>query len=158
MCRSRRELSNEYLLPKFGFDTAENEPYYFEISSSREFEFDFELTNRLFATQAALAIPLRGKTNGIAEVMRIRTFAAPLPASTLTFHTAPIAPRPSSATWLSFREPEAWALNSNPELCLFPFPVIFPFPHTARFRAIFPFPWGKRFSLNTFSSNFQNAY
>ena len=26
MCRSRRELSNEYLLPKFGFDTAENEP------------------------------------------------------------------------------------------------------------------------------------
>ena len=26
LCRSRRELSNEYLLPKFGFDTAENEP------------------------------------------------------------------------------------------------------------------------------------
>ena len=26
MCRSRRELSNEYLLSKFGFDTAENEP------------------------------------------------------------------------------------------------------------------------------------
>ena len=25
MCRSRRELSNEYLLAKFGFDTAENE-------------------------------------------------------------------------------------------------------------------------------------
>ena len=25
-CRSRRELSNEYLLAKFGFDTAENEP------------------------------------------------------------------------------------------------------------------------------------
>ena len=24
MCRSRRELSNEYLLAKFGFDTAEN--------------------------------------------------------------------------------------------------------------------------------------
>ena len=32
--------SNEYLLAKFGFDTAENEPYYFEISSSREFEFE----------------------------------------------------------------------------------------------------------------------
>ena len=27
MCRSRRELSNAYLLAKFGFDTAENEPY-----------------------------------------------------------------------------------------------------------------------------------
>ena len=26
MCRSRRELSNEYLLEKIGFDTAENEP------------------------------------------------------------------------------------------------------------------------------------
>ena len=25
-CRSRRELSNEYLLATFGFDTAENEP------------------------------------------------------------------------------------------------------------------------------------
>ena len=26
LCRSRRELSNEYLLAKCGFDTAENEP------------------------------------------------------------------------------------------------------------------------------------
>ena len=26
LCRSRRELSNAYLLTKFGFDTAENEP------------------------------------------------------------------------------------------------------------------------------------
>ena len=26
LCRSGRELSNEYLLAKFGFDTAENEP------------------------------------------------------------------------------------------------------------------------------------
>ena len=26
MCRSRRPLSNEYLLAKFGFDTAVNEP------------------------------------------------------------------------------------------------------------------------------------
>ena len=26
VCRSRRELSNEYLLAKVGFDTAENEP------------------------------------------------------------------------------------------------------------------------------------
>ena len=26
LCRSRRELSNEYLLAKFGFDTAENQP------------------------------------------------------------------------------------------------------------------------------------
>ena len=40
LCRSRRELSNEYLLAKFGFDTAENEPYYFVSSSSRKFEFE----------------------------------------------------------------------------------------------------------------------
>ena len=40
LCRSGRELSNEYLLAKFGFDTAENEPYYFVSSSSREFEFE----------------------------------------------------------------------------------------------------------------------
>ena len=26
LCRSRQELSDEYLLAKFGFDTAENEP------------------------------------------------------------------------------------------------------------------------------------
>ena len=26
-CRSRRELSNAYLLAKFGFDTTENEPF-----------------------------------------------------------------------------------------------------------------------------------
>ena len=51
LCRSRRELSNllfetdsyskEYLLAKFGFDRTKNEPYYFEISSSREFKFKF---------------------------------------------------------------------------------------------------------------------
>ena len=40
LCRSRRELSNEYLLAKFGFDTSENEPHYFVSSSSREFEFE----------------------------------------------------------------------------------------------------------------------
>ena len=32
--------SNECLLEKFGFDTAENEPYHFVSSSSREFEFE----------------------------------------------------------------------------------------------------------------------
>ena len=32
--------SNEYLLAKFGFDTAENEPYHFVSSSSREIEFE----------------------------------------------------------------------------------------------------------------------
>ena len=40
LCRSRRELANEYLRAKVGFDTAENEPYYFVISSPREFEIE----------------------------------------------------------------------------------------------------------------------
>ena len=33
-CRSRQELSNEYLLEKVGFDTAENEPINFHNFSS----------------------------------------------------------------------------------------------------------------------------
>ena len=33
MCRSRRELSNEYLPAKFGFDTAEKEPCKFFFCS-----------------------------------------------------------------------------------------------------------------------------
>ena len=35
LCRSRRELSNAYLLIKFGFDTAENEPCKVPRSSPR---------------------------------------------------------------------------------------------------------------------------
>ena len=37
LCRSRRELSNEYLLAKFGFDTAENEPC--QVSSKSIYHF-----------------------------------------------------------------------------------------------------------------------
>ena len=37
LCRSRRELSNEYLLAKFGFDTAENEPVTLKSSGNWEF-------------------------------------------------------------------------------------------------------------------------
>ena len=33
-CRSRQELSNEYLLAKIGFDTAENEPSNFDNFTS----------------------------------------------------------------------------------------------------------------------------
>ena len=39
---------------------------------------------------------------------------------------------------------------------IFPaFDFVFPFPHSARFRAIFPLPPRKRFSLNVFSNNFE---
>ena len=36
LCRSRRELSNAYLLAKFGFDTAENEPC--QVSSKSSYQ------------------------------------------------------------------------------------------------------------------------
>ena len=36
----KNAVEKDYLLPKFGFDAAENEPYYFVSSSSREFEFE----------------------------------------------------------------------------------------------------------------------
>ena len=37
-CRSRQELSNEYLLAKFGFDTAEDSPIYQPTSQPAENE------------------------------------------------------------------------------------------------------------------------
>ena len=52
LCRSRRELSNEYLLAKFGFDTAENEPFEvrkFELSEM--LNLNFEISKLLFAAQ-----------------------------------------------------------------------------------------------------------
>ena len=39
MCRSRRELSNEYLLAKIGVDTAENEPL--EVWAKIQFTIHF---------------------------------------------------------------------------------------------------------------------
>ena len=52
LCRSRRELSNEYLLAKVGFDTAENEPCEvrkFELSEI--LNLNFEISKLLFAAQ-----------------------------------------------------------------------------------------------------------
>ena len=43
LCKSRRELSNEYLLAKFGFDPAENEPDFRLISFVTIQGFDFAL-------------------------------------------------------------------------------------------------------------------
>ena len=58
MCRVRRELSNEYLLAKFGFDTAENESlkvclisFNFQVMG-----FNFHILNRYSAPVAASCI------------------------------------------------------------------------------------------------------
>ena len=43
MCRSRRELSNEYVIAKIGFDTAENKPCNFcPLSAYRSPRFHYE--------------------------------------------------------------------------------------------------------------------
>ena len=52
MCRSRRELSNEYLLAKIGVDTAENEPL--EVWGENSIQYSlhslgFTARNTLFA-------------------------------------------------------------------------------------------------------------
>ena len=52
LCRSRRELSNEYLLAKVGFDTAENKPKKvrkFELSEM--LNLNFEISKLLFTAQ-----------------------------------------------------------------------------------------------------------
>ena len=47
-CRSRQELSNEYLLAKIGFDTAENEPFNFHnFSSLQGFNFHGAVVSQL---------------------------------------------------------------------------------------------------------------
>ena len=56
MCRSRRELSNEYLLTKFGFDTAENEPDSFLKKFFTTQGFTFSLLEA--ASPSSLARPL----------------------------------------------------------------------------------------------------
>ena len=62
LCRSLRELSNEYLLAKFGFDTAENNPCHLVSSSSQEFEFELWNFEPLICSPADLC--KRGRTSG----------------------------------------------------------------------------------------------
>ena len=71
LCRSRRELSNEDLLAKFGFDTAENEPCEvrtFELSEM--LNLNFEISKLFFATQEAFPLKSRMKITPQAERRR----------------------------------------------------------------------------------------
>ena len=70
MCRSRRELSNEYLLAKFGFDTAENEPCEvrkFELSEM--LNLNFEISKLLFATQITFNVWPRQPPDQLEDVV-----------------------------------------------------------------------------------------
>ena len=77
MCRSRRELSNEYLLAKIGVDTAENEPLEVWVENSIQYSL-----HSLAATALALLLP-------ILRVFRIRLV-----------HLLPLVPRVASTLLL----------------------------------------------------------
>ena len=76
LCRSRAELSNEYLLSKFGFDTAENEPSHFVSSSSRDLNLNSEISNRLFATQVCCKITKLKPGRDLGREPRVAVVAA----------------------------------------------------------------------------------
>ena len=59
LCRPRRELSNEYLLATFGFDTAENEPY--QVRADEQAERAHEAHGRLRRRRAVPGLFTRKK-------------------------------------------------------------------------------------------------
>ena len=65
MCRSRRELSNEYLPAKFGFDTAENEPS--KVRALRNLNLNVKTSKPLFAAQTTLLGFLKGIIRALFE-------------------------------------------------------------------------------------------
>ena len=52
LCRSRRELSNEYLLAKIGVDTAENEPLEVWVKIVQYYSFESLLKTLKFVTSS----------------------------------------------------------------------------------------------------------
>ena len=126
-------LQNAYFLAKIGADTAENEQHVAEILSRSE------------RSDPSRRGPRRRASSRRRSPAGCSGYSGPLAGG--GSRSAPSAPAELPTV--------PGRVNSNLELCLFPFPVIFPSPHTARFRAIFPFPRGTLFSLNAFSSNFQ---
>ena len=133
LCRSRRELSNEYLLAKFGFDTAENKPYHFVSSSSREFEFKLWNFEPLICSPEPPSLPT-------SATQTFASLAAPPPPRA---RRAP-APAPPSLPriWRYCCRWSTWPSISDLELCPYPFPGIrfrLPVCPFSFFRAICPF-------------------
>ena len=79
LCRSRRELSNEYLLAKFGFDTAENEllqvlfniiQYYSRPEKQRAASYFSDLiVAGIFLVCLAFSLAFDGSEHGSAEII-----------------------------------------------------------------------------------------
>ena len=78
MCRSRRELSNEYLLAKIGVDTAENEP----LEVWGENSIQYLLHSLMLISLSSYTVPrpapqrFAGRTCGVAQMSSIRTWKA----------------------------------------------------------------------------------
>ena len=83
-CRSRQELSNEYLLAKFGFDTAENEPFQVLILFHfRVMGFNFHIGTPPAASAPAAEAPAADSApGGAASVLDFLAAEAP-PAAAL---------------------------------------------------------------------------
>ena len=70
-CRSRQELSNEYLLAKIGFDTAENEPFNFHnFSSLQRFNFHRAVVSVEVSKQHEARLGMRKLEDDYAGVLR----------------------------------------------------------------------------------------
>ena len=76
LCRSRRELSNEYLLAKIGVDTAENEPL--EVWAKIQFTIHFTPYPR-----ACSAVPSRKRTLNPAPVAVRKVWICRIPCQPL---------------------------------------------------------------------------
>ena len=69
--RSRQEFSNEYLVSKIGFDTAENEPFNFHhFSSLQGFDFHRAVVSADSDQDCSLPQPLAAKSRGAAAYGR----------------------------------------------------------------------------------------
>ena len=66
MCRSRRELSNEYLLAKVGVDTAENEPV--EVWGENSIQYSLHSLKHLLDVLYLLLVLTRELVNSLKVV------------------------------------------------------------------------------------------
>ena len=100
MCRSRGELSNEYLLAKIGVDTAENEPL--EVWG----KYSILFTGVLNEAAAADAGPER-QAGAEFGANRLANLQSPVPVELATLGEQP---RPSIFAW---KEPQAAFLTQT---------------------------------------------
>ena len=115
MCRSRRELSNEYLLAKIGFDTAENQPCkVWPLSVYRSPRFAFKCSYAKIKGQSVdvLKDPVRVDSR-VGYVSRLDLVSRRARAQTMRAAETP------SALILGFIFKSCWPLGLEPRFCRF---------------------------------------